>query len=167
MAEYHTQTELAAHSEAREGVSLPEYSACAAFARERDITFGKTVTPLDSPAFSAAVRGNPTRVREAAQNRGWAQRLSEAAEESNRQAKASWLGQVARKTDSEPKTTPQLALLRNLNDKELAHHLSQQHGDPTLLEVARRLQRVIDQLDHASSSQYQCHECGARIQGPL
>lgn len=159
MAEHPPQTQLAATCETREHPTPDQNSIYAAFVRVREITFGKNISE-----HQRNKKGLPLLT---AFDQEWAQQTREAAEESNRQAKASWLNQVARDAATKTKAPSQMALLRNLNDKELAHHLSQQHGDPALLEVASRLQRLIDQLDDVRSSQYQCIECGAHIRGPL
>lgn len=175
MAEHSTLTELAAPSEAREGSPLPQNSIYAAFARMRDITFGKTVASQTTAACSVEVRSKQGLARHVAVSReagfepGSAQHLRELAEESNRRSKASWFDQVATKKTAaaEPKVSASPALLRNLSDKELAHHLSQQAADPAQQEAARRLSRLIEQLDEARSSQYQCQKCGDLIHGPL
>ena len=57
-------------------------------------------------------------------------------------------------------------LLRNLRDHELAHHLSKQHDDPVLKEVAGRLYRLLDQIESSHRCGAQCVECGARIHQP-
>lgn len=148
----------------------PQNSIYAAFARVREVTFAQTVDSKPTTGSSSAARGNLGHARQVPVNgsiafdQKWVQRMREATGENTRLAKASPLEDAAVKTTCapEPNSAASPTLLRNLTDRELAHHLSQQRADFTLQEVARRLHRLMDQLNEARRSQ--CQECGAFIQ---
>jgi hypothetical protein len=150
----------------------PKGSAYGAFAVVLDSTFGGTVGSPPTTGCSAAAGASMSDAHQVvvcsdvAQDHAWAPRAHEASRQTTRVGEAAGPEKAVQKPPGfpEPWSSASRTLLRSLSDEELAHHLSQLHGDFTLQEVARRLHRLTDQLNEARCSQHQCHECGAFIQ---